>query len=337
MPVWDLIRNSLSSRGPIQFGSGSAPAVLIRGAGFPTSGTSGTGAQAASRDQYAGPGSIYIDTTRMTEWINEGTAASPYWTPTSPDQPGLISVSAKDFRGSDSKANNDSATSVALAPSGWTVLGDGVHETDSGAVVQVTETDGRTPIRVTTSDAAGDLAALAYAIVSAGGPYQPDVNGLAILDCILTNVSAITARIVGIGFVGLAPVGLTDPVTAATTITTLVNDDLALLYMASTAGDPNRIIAAHNKSDAAGTQDYSSDTDLNTGVDMAAAGTKQRFRVEIGADGDMRGFIDKVEVFDQPIAVDVDDPLNALIYISPTTSTLAIMDVARADFYMGAP
>ncbi len=342
MPVWDLIRNSFSSRGPIQFGSGTAPAVLIRGAGFPSSGSAGTGAQAATRDQYCGPGSIYIDTTRMTEWINEGSAASTYWTPTSPDQPGLVSISAKDFKGSDDKAVANGDTSAVLSPSGWTVLGDGVHENDSGAVVQVTEIGGRTPIRLSSSAAAsGDLAALGFVIVAAAGPYQPDENDIGILDCVLTNVSAITARILGLGFIGLAPVGFTDPVTGSGTTSTLTLDDMAVMYAASTASDADRFIVAHSKSDDNSSQDYSSLTDLNTGVDMAAAATKQRLRIEIGpvdstgAIVPMRAFIDKVLVATVANAVDESEELNPVIWISPTTTTIAIVDISRADFYMG--
>lgn len=297
-------------------------------AGPPKSGTAGTFAGEI------GVGDLLVDTANGVVFVNEGTSASPYYTPL-PNQSPLVQIGAEGFLGSTGKALADTATSVVLSPSGLTVLGDGVHEGDSGAVVQGAEANGQVPIRLTTSDAAGDLAGLFTPVVAGAGIYQPDTNQLGVIDCRLTNVTNILTRIVGVGFLGLAPVGTTDPVTGATTITTLVDDDLALLYMASTATDADRIIAAYNAGNGAATQDYSSLTDLNTGVNMAAAATYQRFRVEVDADGGVRMFVDKALVFTGAAAtLDVDEELNAGVYVSPTTTTGVSIDVASALFTM---
>lgn len=304
----------------------------LSGTLMPKSGTAGTGVDTAPK------GSIYTDTTRGTTWVNEGTKAAPYWSPTNADQPGLYSIHAPNFVASDISAEADSNTSVVLAPHGWTLLGDGLHENDSGALLAAASVQGVPgPLRLSSSAAAqGDLCALSTPIVSSEGIYQLDDNDMAVIDVVLSNFSAITARVIYVGFSGLAIAGQTDVVTGATTITTLVEDDLIGLYMASTASDPNRIIAAHNTSNGAVNQDYSAITALNTGVDMAAAGTAQRLRVEVDADGAFRMFIDKALVFTQVAATMlVTQELNALVYVSPTTTTQAELDIFSASFHMG--
>ncbi len=310
--------------------SGATSVMQLSAPGFPASGPTGAGAGDAPA------GSVYTDTTRGTLWVNVGSLASPYWVPRSFDQDGLFAINAPDFLGSDGKALADVATSVVLAPSGFTVLGDGVHEGDSGAVVQAAAENIPPPIRLTTSDAIGDLAALCTPIVAAAGIYQPDANGMAIMDVLLTNVTDLLDRIVYVGFSGLAPAGQTDVVTAAGTVTTNVEPDLAGLYMDSTATDADRIIAAHNAGGATASVDYAVTTELNTGVDMAAAATAQRLRVEIDGDGGFRMFIAKAQVLSKVAAtLDVDEELNALVYVSPTTTSVSELDVLRAFFVMG--
>ena len=297
-------------------------------AGPPKSGTAGTFAG------QIGVGDLLLDTTNGVLWFNEGTKASPYYSPAG-EQPGLISIVAPHFAGSEGKALSDTATSVVLGPHGWTVLGDGVHEADSGAVVQAAAEGIMPTIRLTTSDAIGDLAGLCTPVVGSAGIYQPDANKLAIIDVDLTNVSDLADRIVLVGFAGIVAVGETDVVVAATTITTLNQNDVACLYMDATATDVDRIIAAFSKAGTPATQDFSVLTELNTGVNMAVAATAQRFRVEVDEDGGVRMFIDKVLVFTGAAAtLAVDQELNALLYISPTTTTNVSADILRAAFHM---
>lgn len=330
VPSYEVIPRALAVKGPIRFGQGGDTS-FIQGAEFPKSGPSGDGAG------HAGPGSTYFDRTRQTLWVNEGTRLSPYWSPVSFDQPGMVSIHTSDFLTSDGKAEADTGTSVILGPHGWTVLGDGVHETDSGAVVQGAAEGNKGAIRLSSSAmAAGDLAALCTPIVAGAGIYQPDQHGMGVIDVDLTNVAAITTRIVYVGFSGIAAAGQTDVITGATTVTTLVENDLAGLYMASTLTDADRIIAAWNAANGAATQDFSVITALNTGINMAAAATAQRFRGEIDGDGALRLFIDKAQVFSVPAGtMELDQELNALVYVSPTTTTQAEIDVLRASFVMG--
>lgn len=308
--------------------------IVYAGAGAPRSGPDGTGAG------FLGLGALYRDKERGTVWFNEGTIVSPYWTPISPNQPGLVAVGARHFEGSSEHLAAATATSAKISPSGLTVLGDGVHETDSSALVQVTEAGGVCPIRLTTSDAVGDLAGLAMSVLAGAGVFQPDENKFGIIDATVRHVSAITGRIGFTGFVGLAPVGLTDVATIATTVITLVDDDLFGVMFDASAGDADRLYVAHNKSNEAADQ-TTTDGSRDTGVNIPAAGTKQRQRVEVDEDGHGRVFLDKVQVYnsrdvdpDEPV-LDANEEANPVVSISPTATSVVAMDVLAAHIYMG--
>ena len=303
----------------------------LSGTLMPKSGTAGDGVGTAPL------GSIYTDTTRGIRFVNEGTKAAPYWTPVSYDQPGLYAINAPHFFDSEEKIESNTDTSEELTPSGWTALGDGIHETDSGVLVQTATQGDPGALRLSSSAAAaGDLCALSTPVVSSAGIYQPDDNDMAIIDVLLSSVSALTARIIYAGFAGIVAVGETDVVTAATTTTTLTQNDIAGLYMASTATDADRIISAFSKAGTPGTQDFSAITALNTGVNMPAAGTALRFRAEVDGNGAIRLFLAKALVYTGAAAtLAVDQELNALVYVSPTTTTQAEIDVFNASFYMG--
>lgn len=310
---------------------GATGVEQLSGPLMPKSGTAGDGVGSAPL------GSIYTDTTRGIRFVNEGTKAAPYWTPVSYDQPGLYAINAPHFFDHEEKAEANTDTSEELAPSGWTLVGDGIHENDSGALVQTATQGDPGALRLSSSAAAaGDLCALSTPVVSGAGIYQPDDNDMAVIDVNLASVGALTARIIYLGFAGIVAEGETDVVTAATTVTTLTQNDVAGLYMASTATDPDRIIAAFSKAGTPSTQDYAVITGLNTGVNMPAAATALRFRAEVDGDGAIRLFLAKALVFTGAAAtLAVDQELNALVYVSPTAATQAEIDVFRASFYMG--
>ncbi len=303
----------------------------LSGTLMPKSGTAGDGVGTAPK------GSLYRDVTRGTLWVNEGTKAAPYWSPITPNQPGLYSIDAPHFFDSEGKIESNTDTSEELTPSGWTALGDGIHETDSGVLVQTATQGDPGALRLSSSAAAaGDLCALSTPVVSGAGIYQPDDNDMAVIDVNIASVSALTARIIFCGFAGIVAVSETDVVTAATTTTTLTQNDIAGLYMASTATDADRIISAFSKAGTPGTQDFSAITALNTGVNMPAAGTALRFRAEVDGNGAIRLFLAKALVYTGAAAtLAVDQELNALVYVSPTTTTQAEIDILRASFYMG--
>lgn len=282
-------------------------------AGAPSSGTSGTHAG------YAEAGALLTDTAKGVVYVNEGTSLSPYWTPVSYLQRALFGVYT-DFRSQAGKAVADTAAEAILADSGLRVFGQGIAETDSGLVVQ-TAGEGGNVGRMTTTDEASHL----LAIGMEAGVMQPDQHRLLVVDAEVTNVSAITLRSMFIGFLGTAADALDPAVTGATTVATLVQDDLAGLWFDVGLTDTTGLYGVHNKSDAAATQALTTDGD--TGTDIAAAGTYQRLRVEISAAGGMTAFVDKAQVYSYAGALDADEEVSPVLYIQSTSAAVKSLDV----------
>ena len=321
MPSFEIIRRSLAIAGWMQHGN----ILHLDGDGFPASGTAGDGAG------YASKGSQYYDRTRGTRWVNTGSQASPYWQPVSYRQPGIWGYNT-DFREAQTTALSDTTATLINAGAGYRLVGDGLARTDGGAL-QGTVVEGGTPLRMTASATAPGLVGITLPTISGSGQYQPDTHGMGIMEAYITNVSVITNRSIGIGFLGLAADGLVAPITAATTVATLVQDDLALLHMSTdyTAGSGFKL--ASNKSDEAATM-----TAQAAGVNLAAAATAQLLRVEVEPVGTaviMRAFIDKVLVGTIADALDEDEEANPILYILSTSAAISIMDVFRAAFVAG--
>lgn len=286
---------------------------------FPRSGTSGDGAG------HAAPGELYRDTTRGTTWINKGTKASPYWSPTSYQQRGLWGVQS-DYREIPATALTDTAAAIIHA-TGLRVFGQGIAETDAGALANASG-EGPLTLRMTTTDEAAHT----IAIGTKAGVYQPDLHDMAVVEVPIAHVSAITLRGFGIGFVGLAADAFDPPVTCATTVCTLVLDDLALMHFNVGYTDGDRWMVGHNKSNAAATM-----TVVDTGVDVAAAATYQLLRVECDADGTCRFFIDKVLVATVENALDADEEHSPVAYIESTSAAVKSCDAGPFMFVAGIP
>lgn len=284
-------------------------------AGAPSSGTSGTLAGIAEA------GATLWDTTNAVQFVNEGTRTSPYWTPVTLDQRGLFGVWT-DFRDQAGKAIADTAAEAILAGSGLRVFGQGVAETDSGLVVQ-TAGEGGSAGRMTTTDEDAHT----IAIGTEAGVMQPDQHQLLVVDVELTHVSAITNRAMFVGFLGTAADALDPAVTGATTTATLVQDDLAGVFFDVGLTDADRLYGVHNKSDEAATQNLAVDGD--TGTDIAAAGTFQRFRVEINSGGDMLVFVNKTQVYSRTDALDADEECSPVLYMESTSTATKSLDVRR--------
>ena len=290
--------------------------------GPPRSGTTGgTGRDDVER------GDILVDKTNGgVVYVNEGTKASPYWTPVSYDQAALFGVHA-DFRDFVGVAIAGSTASVTLAGSGLRVFGQGHAENDSGLVVR-TAAEGGNLGRLITTDEDLHLLALGMEV----DVMQPDQHKLLVIDVELTNVSAITLRSMFIGFLGIAGDAMDPALAGATTVATLNQNDLAGLYQDVGFSDADAFFGVHNKSNAAATQDLTADGDTGP-TNIAAAGTFQRFRVELNAAADMTCFIDKVEVYTQAIALDVDEECTPVMYVESTSSATKSVDVRRFAAY----
>lgn len=293
-------------------------ARFFDGSGFPKSGTSGTGVNSRN-GQGAPKGSIYVDVATGVAFVNEGSKESPYWTPVSFDQRGLMGWES-DFRNGTGKAVSDTAATATLVRSGIRIHGQGIAETDSGLTVAMDD-QGAVASLVTTDEAAHT------AVLSVGTGttpmFQPDQNGTCVVDVNVAQSSAITLRGCFLGFCGSAADAL-DPIMtySGTTISfaTTIGDDVAGLAFNVGLTATDRWFAPHDKGNA-NASIATTATGVDTGVDVAAAGTYQRLRVECDADGTVRMFIDKALVASFDAAtLDVDEEIQPMFYIESTSA-----------------
>ena len=290
--------------------------------GSPKSGTAGTGA-----GTFAVPGAFYRNSANSVLYVNEGTLASPYWTPVSFDQRGLLGWYS-DFHDGAGKALADTTTSATLIGSGLRVHGQGIDGTDGGFVVDFSATDGKGAYGVMTSSATdADLTCLSVGTGTVP-VFQPDQNGTIVIDVNIANLVSLATKAVFVGFSGLGTAALPPLMTYATTTITNVAVDIAGLTWSSELTLNDDWCHVNFDVGAGGTL---AAADRDTGVDAAAAGTYQRVRVEVDADGVMRTFIDKALLSTSAAAaVDIDEELNPQCYIE--TSTAGAMTLAIRHF-----
>jgi hypothetical protein len=282
--------------------------------GAPSSGTSGALAG------YVEPGGLLYDSLNGVLFVNEGTLLSPYYTPVSFDQRPLFGVWT-DFRDNIGKAHANTDAAAFVGGSGLRIFGQGVAETDSGVVVQAAGEGGKAGRLTTTDESAHTLA-----IGMDAGVMQPDQHQLLVIDARLTMVTALTDRALFCGFAGLAADALDPVVTGSTTTLTLVQDDLAGLFMDSGLTAASRLFAPHNKSDEAASIATTA-TGVDTGQNLAAAGTYARLRVEIDVTGKMRCFYNKVELTAIAASLDADEECSPVLYIGSNAAAVKAMDV----------
>jgi hypothetical protein len=291
-------------------------ANTLVGSGPPSSGTTGDGIVTGTQERVA----LYLDEDTGSLFTNEGTGPSPYWTPLPYDQPALFGVNT-DFRDGAGKAIADTAAAAVLAGSGLRIFGQGVEVNgDAGLVVGSGIEGGRVGVLHVT-DEVSHLTALGML----AGTMQPDQHKGLVIDVEYTDVDDILTSSVFCGFVGTAADALDPVVTGATTVATLVQDDLAGLYSDSSMTDADAWFGVHNKSDAAATM-----TAGDTGpTNRAAAGTYQRLRVEIDVAGNMRAFVNKAQVYYQAVALDVDEEVSPVFYIENATTVTRTANIKR--------
>lgn len=297
----------------------------IRGAGFPRSGTSGTGAGTR-----ANPGVEYQDTTYGTKWINTGTLASPYWELIGRPGTGRTWGFFEDFNDGIGEPLADTDAAL-IKTSGMRIYGQGIAETDSGLVVNAAGEGGRSA-RMTTTDEAAHTLAIGLEDLR----YQPDQHGWCVFDFEHSQVSAKTLRAVVFGLIGAAADALDPRITFATTVHTMVGDDQALCAFSTEMTDADNWMVSHNKSD-----ENPSMTAVDTGIACPAAGTWQRCRVECGPDPDdatkviFRVFLDKVQAASVADALDEDEEVTPVLYIESNSAAVKSMDVRRVMFIAG--
>lgn len=325
-----VLRNA--DRGESPYPESREPIRTVDGPVY--SGTSGTLAGVAETD------TVVFCKNSKTHYVNEGTAASPYWTPTSFSSPGLLAV-YEDFRslqadilGGSVPAITDTGT-VNYTSNGARVVGLGLAETDAGLAAG-TDVEGSFVGRITATNENAKGTGLAGSVVA---QFQPDTHAPLVVDVELTNVSAITTRSLFVGWCGAVANDLAPPVTGSTTTATFAPDDIAGLFQSTGFTDADGLMAVSEKSNTAGTQ-----TSLTASATLAAAGTYQRFRVEVQADGTTVAFVDKAQVAVIPgasgagahadaEALDADEEVIPLVILGSLTTSTASADIKRFAFW----
>lgn len=289
--------------------------VVLYSATAPLSGTSGAGA-----GTWAAPKCLLRCGANGVLYLNEGTLASPYWTPVNFRSRGLIAY-ASDFRAGLGKALADSNDAAVIADgTGLRVHGQGVAENDSGLTVAFLE--GGPVASLITTDEAAHLAAISQPGTSP--QFQPDTHGPLVVDAEIAMSSAITLRSLFLGWLGAIADALDPAVTGATVTATLVQDDLAGVIFDAGLTDADRLYAVHNKGDEAATQDVTAGG-RDTGADFPAAGTYTRLRVEISRTGVMTVFKDKVQIAQISAALDADEEVAPSLYVRSTSAATKTM------------
>jgi plastocyanin len=278
-------------------------ALILNGA--PLSGTT-----SGSFIGVADPNAQCYDKINNVTYINEGTKASPYWSPTNIRDIGLRGVSAQLIGGEGGKSIADT-TASAIIGYNTRVYGQGIAETDSGVVSSGGEGFSQTELRTTNED----VHTVALSMGGSGTTLQPDTHGPIVIDIDYTN-DAITHRSIFLGFQNLSIDALIEPCIGATTTITFNNvsatcDDIAGLFLDTSLTVGNKYFLAHTSSDAAATFATSASVGgAAAGVgQVAAAGTFQRLRIQVGAGGSVTAFINKAEVGHVVSALDADEEI----------------------------
>lgn len=259
-------------------------------------------------------GSLVVDKNTGVVFINEGTAAASYWTPVNFQQRGLLGW-YEDFRDGVGKALADTAATATKAGTGLRIHGQGVAENDSGVVVSMDE--GGPVATLTTTDE--DEHTLVLSFGTGTSPlFQPDQNQVITFDAIVAQKTAITLRAFFFGFCGSAADAL-DPVANGATVTIsfadTIADDIAGFFQDVGLTDADGIFCIHDKGNA-NASIATTATGVDPSVTMAAAGTYQRFRVEVDADGAVRMFVNKALVASFAAGtLDVDEEIHPVLQL----------------------
>jgi len=228
-----------------------------------------------------------LDSNSGVVYVNEGTSASPYYTPASFHQPNLFGVT-DDFRGlAAGKAIAATGASLTLS-SGLRVFGQGVEVNGDAGFIAGAGVEGQAAVG--TLHVTNEVSHLT-ALGTDAGIMQPDQHGTLVIDVEFTDDADILTSSLFLGFIGTAANALDPAVTGATTTATFAQDDLAGMYSDSSMSDVNGTFLVSEKDNTGGTQ-----TSLTSVVDRAAAATYQRWRVEVDSSGVATAFAAKLSV-----------------------------------------
>mgnify|MGYP001584843964 CR=1 FL=1 len=292
MSVYNLGKRPVSAGGFQMYNGGR----WFTGNGFPKSGTAGT---SIDRNGVGAPkGSIYVDEDSGVEFINEGTQASPYWTPVSMDQRGIVGLDT-DFGNCTGRLGT--ATTTSSLDASYPLLkyhGNLIDQNDANTAQTISYPAGGPLLTMGTENQ--DAGATVLGTGATTALWSPTANGTMVIDVNFTGITDILTRSIFVGFSASQDVALLEPVTGATTTLTFCatgtqGDNVHGLVMDSQLTAASTLFLATNAADAAATQTTTSAA-LTVAATVPAAATYIRLRVEIDADGGIRAFADKVLV-----------------------------------------
>lgn len=228
-----------------------------------------------------------------------------------------------DFRDTTGEPLADTDAAVTILSSGLRIHGQGIAEADSGAVISYTA-DGNV-CRLTTTDEAAHLVALSFS-TGTTETMTPATHGPIEISAVVSMVTALTDRALFLGVVGAIADALDPVVTGSTTTITLVQDDLAGLYFDSGLTAATRIYMPYNKADGAASI-ATTGAGVDTGVDFSAAGTYVALKLRIEANGDIKGFVNGVQVSEAKLALTAATAVAPVLYIESNAAAVKAMDV----------
>jgi hypothetical protein len=209
-----------------------------------------------------------------------------------------------------------------VTPQGLRIVGQGIAENDSGAIAIA----GGLGQRFTTTNEAAHTIGLATPVA-----LQPDQSGPIRISALI-SLNNIATKSVFCGFTGAAVDALDPRVTGATTVLTLVDDDVAGLYFDANLGDDDRWFVPHNKGNASATIATTA-TGVDTGKDVVAA-TLTLVTVEIDADGHLHWVVsDSAGTSEGRIAsaLDADEEHAAVIYVTAEGAAVEELDILAIE------
>jgi hypothetical protein len=297
--------------------------VVLPISGFPVSGTAGTGAGV-----YAAPGCLIRDTGSGVIFVNEGTLASPYWTPVSFNQQGLVGLNT-DWNGASGRAGS-ATTDNSIDTNGVKYFGQGIEVNDADTAMTVSYPIGGPLLTFGTTNEANHSSSLGLG--GTAGLWKPGTNGTMVVDIVFTAITDILTRAFILGFQGDANGAqeeALDPIlTGSTTTLTFsavgsAGDNLAGLIMDSRLTAASSLFAFFHKADAAASQ-----TTTAAACDVAstipAAATYCRLRVEIDSLGNMYCFKDKALIATKALALTAATAHKPVFQMVNTTTTASL-------------
>lgn len=295
--------------------------------GFPISGTAGSTVNSAGNG--VPPGSVLVDKNTGVMFVNEGTTASPYWTPVSFEQRGLTGIGT-DFKRWTTQDGTSTASNLIDVGTGLKTFGQGLEVNDADTAMTVSYPIGGPLLTFGTTNEANHSSSLG--LPGTAGLWKPATNGVMVVDINFTGITDILTRAFILGFQGDANGAqeeALDPI--ATGLTTTITfsavgsagDNIAALIMDSRLTAASTIFALNNKADAAATQTTTSAA-LTVAATMPAAATYSRWRVEVDAAGNAYFFVDKVLVKTVALALTPTVAHKPVFQMVNTTTTAAL-------------